>query len=410
MISSVGSSGAEAAQAGPRPPLSLPRMLALFLKIGAIGFGGGMAVIALMEREFVESRRALPAKEFLHGVGLSQILGPFAVNTAFFVGHRRHGLLGALAATVAFLLPSVALVILLSFLYFRYHAIPALQGVLQGLGPVVIALILAAAWSMGRKALASVPAVLLALAGAGAGAFGLNAVWVLLAAGLLGLAVGRARLGDDRGREDAAGGAGEGSGARPPSPARVIVPPVLPVSAVAGVGSVSLAGLGLAFLKVGLVFFGGGFVLVPILHQQLVERLHWLGQQEFLDGVAISNLTPGPIAVLSTFAGYRLLGVPGALVATAALFAPALALMAIICLGYERLRDTERAYDFLAGVAPAVVGLVASAALVLWPSAILSWRALVLAAVAFLLLVRFRWPPVLVLALGAALAAAGLVP
>jgi chromate transporter len=409
MTSSGGSSAAEAAQAGPRPPLSLPRMLALFLKVGAIGFGGGMAVIALMEREFVENRRVLRAEEFLHGVGLSQILGPFAVNTAFFVGHRRHGLLGALAATVAFLLPSVGLVILLSFLYFRYHAIPALQGVLQGVGPVVIALILAAAWSMGRKALASVPAVLLALAGAGAGAFGLNAVWVLLAAGLLGLAVGRARFGDKRGRNDAAG-AGEGSGARPPSPARGFVPLAAPMSAVAGVGSVSLTGLGLAFLKVGLVFFGGGFVLVPILHQQLVERLHWLGPQEFLDGVAISNLTPGPIAVLSTFAGYRLLGVPGALVATAALFAPALALMAIICLGYERLRDAERAYNFLAGVAPAVVGLVASAALVLWPSAILSWRALLLAAVALLLLVRFRWPPVLVLALGAGLAAAGLVP
>ncbi len=409
MISSGGSSATEAVQAGPRPPLSLPRMLALFLKVGAIGFGGGMAVIALMEREFVENRRSLPAAEFLHGVGLSQILGPFAVNTAFFVGHRRHGLLGALAATVAFLLPSVALVILLSFLYFRYHAIPALQGVLQGLGPVVIALILAAAWSMGRKALASVPAVLLALAGAGAGALRLNAVWVLLAAGLLGLAVGRARLGDKRGRKDALG-AGGGSGERPPSPAGVFVPLAPPMSAMAGAGSVSLAGLGLAFLKVGLVFFGGGFVLVPILHQQLVERLHWLGPQEFLDGVAISNLTPGPIAVLSTFAGYRLLGVPGALVATAALFAPALALMAIICVGYERLRDAKRAYDFLAGVAPAVVGLVASAALVLWSSAILSWRALLLAAVGLLLLVRFRWPPVLVLALGAALAAAGLVP
>ena len=409
MISSGGSSAAEAAQAGPRPPLSLPRMLALFLKVGAIGFGGGMAVIALMEREFVENRRLLPAAEFLHGVGLSQILGPFAVNTAFFVGHRRHGLLGGLAATVAFLLPSVALVILLSFLYFRYHAIPALQGVLQGLGPVVIALILAAAWSMGRKALASIPAVLLALAGAAAGALGWNAVWVLLAAGLLGVAAGRARLGDRRVRKDAVG-AGKGSGEGAPSLARGFVPLAAPMSAVAGAGSVSLAGLGLAFLKVGLVFFGGGFVLVPILHQQLVERLHWLGPQEFLDGVAISNLTPGPIAVLSTFAGYRLLGVPGALVATVALFAPALALMAIICLGYERLRDAERAYDFLAGVAPAVVGLVASAALVLWPSAILSWRALLLAAVALLLLVRFRWPPVLVLALGAGLAAVGLVP
>ena len=121
--------------------LSLGRMVVLFLKIGAIGFGGGMAVIALMEHEFVEKRKAIPAEEFIHGIGLGQVLGPFAVNAAFFVGYRRHGLPGAVASTIAFLFPSVTMVTLLSFLYFRYHTIPALQGVLLGLGPVVIALI-----------------------------------------------------------------------------------------------------------------------------------------------------------------------------------------------------------------------------------------------------------------------------
>jgi chromate transporter len=397
--------GPSPGQAGAAPPLSLARMVALFLKIGTIGFGGGIAVIALMEHEFVEKRKLLPAQEFLHGVGLGQILGPFAVNTAFFVGYRRHGLLGALASAAAFLLPSVALVILLSFLYFRYHTIPALQGVLLGLGPVVIALILAAAWSMGRKALTSWPAVVLALAGAGAGALKVNAVWVLLAAGLLGLAAGRGRLGSKEARKEAVPAEEE---------SREVAPPVAPVAALlagaVGVGTISLAGLALAFLKVGLVFFGGGFVLVPILHQRLVEQLHWLSPQEFIDGVAISNLTPGPIAVLATFAGYHIQGATGALVATAALFTPAMVLMAFISLGYERLRDSTRAQDFLAGVAPTVVGLVVSAVFLLWHSAIPSTMALLLAAVALLLLVRFKWPPVLVLAFGAALAATGWVP
>ena len=127
------------------PPLSLLSMLALFFKIGAIGFGGGMAVIAIMEQEFVQKRRQLPAEEFLHAVGLAEILGSFAPNAAFFLGYRRYGLVGALACVTAFLLPSITIVIFLSFLYSRYHAIPALQGVLVGLGPVVIALILTAA-------------------------------------------------------------------------------------------------------------------------------------------------------------------------------------------------------------------------------------------------------------------------
>jgi chromate transporter len=358
-----------------------------------------------MEREFVEKRKVLPASEFLHGVGLGQILGPFALNTAFFVGYRRHGLLGGLASAAAFLMTPVTLVIFLSFLYFRFHTIPAMQSVLLGLGPVVIALILAAAWSMGRKALAAWPAVGLALAGAGAGALKVNAMWILLAAGLLGLVAGRGRLGKKAARKDAVPPDEESGN---PAPRAAFGLPT--VAATAGAGTVSLAGLGLAFLKVGLVFFGGGFVLIPILHQRLVEQFHWLSPQEFLDGVAISNLTPGPIAVLSTFAGFRLHGVPGALVATVALFTPALILMTIISLGYERLKDSTRAQDFLAGLAPAVVGLVVSSVFLLWHSAIPTWRAMLLAAAALFLLVRLKWPPALVLAVGAATAVVGWVP
>ncbi len=382
-------------------PLSMTRMAAIFLKIGAIGFGGGMAVIALMEHELVEKRKALSAEEFLHGVGLGQILGPFAVNTAFFVGYRRHGLPGALVATTAFLLPCVTMVISLSFLYFRYHTIPALQGVLLGLGPIVIALILAAAWSMGKKTILNWPASALALAGALAGALRLNAVWVLLSAGALGLLLGRKRLARKRMKKSAVR----------ENKMKTLASVILPLSSLGGAGSTGfLADVGLTFLKVGTVFFGGGFVLIPILNHRLVEQLHWLTPQEFLDGVAISNLTPGPIAVLATFAGFHLHGVSGALLATVALFTPAMVLMSLICIGYEHLKESTRAQDFLSGVGPTVVGLVASAALILWRSAIPSWRALLLTAVAIVLLVRFKWHPAFVLGLGAALATARIVP
>jgi hypothetical protein len=122
--------------------ISLGRLLLALLKIGSIGFGGGMAVIALMEREFVRRRRLLGAEEFVHGVGLGQILGPFAVNTSMFLGYRLYGTLGGLLCAGAFLTPSIAVVIGLSYLYFQYHSIPALQEAVEGLEPVVIALIL----------------------------------------------------------------------------------------------------------------------------------------------------------------------------------------------------------------------------------------------------------------------------
>ena len=202
MNNSQGASSGTPRRAGSEPPspltasspVSLLRLLGWFLRIGAIGFGGGMAVIALMERELVDERRLIPAEEFLHGVGLGQVLGPFAVNAAFFVGYRRHGFLGGLASAVTFLLPSVAAVIALSIVYFRYHHVPALAGALAGLGPVVIALILSAAWSMGRKALRTWPDRILAAAGLVAGMMRVNAVWILVAAGVAGLMIGRRRL------------------------------------------------------------------------------------------------------------------------------------------------------------------------------------------------------------------------
>ena len=256
------------------------------------------------------------------------------------------------------MMPSLALVIALSHFYFRYHSIPALQAAVVGLGPVVIALILDAAWSLGRQVLRTPAAVCIAGAALAAGALKTNAVWVLLAAGMAGLVLPNGR--------------------RRPVPGRM---PALPPAGVAAlaipatVGPLSLLGsTAMTFLKMGMVFFGGGFVLVPVLHHRLVTELGWLSPREFLDGVAISNLTPGPIAVLATFAGFRVAGVAGALVATAALLAPAMGLMWLLSAQYERYRGEPRVQRFLAGVNPAVTGLIVSAAVLLGGSAIASWR------------------------------------
>jgi chromate transporter len=376
-------------------------MAGIFLKLGAIGFGGGMAVISMMENEFVTRRRQFTADEFLHGVGMAQILGPFAPNAAFFLGYRKHGLAGAILSVLAFLLPSISIVILLSFLYFRYHTIPALQDVFAGLGPVVIALVLSAAWSMGRSAVKGWVAVMFALVGIAAGAFRINPAWVLLAAGAVGLLIGQERI-------SPASGSGKPLQKPKQSPGNETLLSVsTPV--IGSAALISLPALATAFFKVGMVFFGGGFVLIPVLYQRIVEEYRWLTPSQFVDGVAISNLTPGPIAVLATFTGFHLGGVAGAIVATAAIFAPAMMLMAIISAGYDRFKDSSRAKEFLAGVTPTVVGLVASAAMLLWPSTITSWRALVLMIIALALLVRFKWHPAFVLALGAGLAAQGIV-
>ncbi len=374
--------------------VSLARLLLAFLKIGSIGFGGGMAVIALMEQEFVRKRRLIPLDEFVHSVGLGQVLGSFAVNVAIFIGFRLFGVAGALLSAGAFLAPSITLVIILSDLYFRYHAVPALQSAVAGLAPVVIALILDAGWSIGRKVLRSWPAGLIATGALAAGVAQWNTVWVLVAAGAAGFLLPVRPTHQGRPHQPAKKAGGGAASLMP--------------FALFAAGPVSQ--LVTTFFKIGLVFFGGGFVLVPVLHNRLVTQLGWLKPQEFLDGVAISNLTPGPIAVLATFAGFHLGGTTGALAATVALFAPGIILMLAISHQYGRFRDDHRAQRFLSGINPAVAGLILSAALVLGRSALVSWHGYALLAISFSLLAGLRWHPAFVLAIGAAAGYFGLLP
>ena len=353
-----------------------------------------MAVIALMEQEFVRRRRLIPLDQFVHGVGLGQVLGSFAVNVAIFIGYRLFGIAGALLSAGAFLVPSITLVIVLSDLYFRYHAVPALQSAVAGLAPVVIALILDAGWSIARNVLRSWPAMLIAMGALAAGVVQWNAAWVLVAAGAAGFLL-PARLTAPR---------------QPPQPGKAAGGRALNLMPFAFFGAGQLSILIATFFKIGLIFFGGGFVLVPVLHNRLVTQLGWLKPQEFLDGVAISNLTPGPIAVLATFAGFHMAGTIGALAATVALFAPGIVLMLAISRQYGRFRDDHRAQRFLAGVNPAVVGLILSAALVLGRSALVSWHGYALFALSFCLLAGLRWHPAYILAIGAAAGYCGLLP
>jgi len=143
--------------------ISLIEIAKVFLTIGTVGFGGAVAIIALIQEYCVIRRKWLTLDEYSHGVALGQILGPFAVNTSIFVGYRARGFKGAIIALVAFLAPSVTFVIIISALYMHFHKIPALQSALKGITPVIIALILLAAYQMGKSRIKSLEPIFLML-------------------------------------------------------------------------------------------------------------------------------------------------------------------------------------------------------------------------------------------------------
>jgi chromate transporter len=156
------------------------------------------------------------------------------------------------------------------------------------------------------------------------------------------------------------------------------------------------------FLKIGIVFFGGGFVVIPVMHRELVTNLHWLTDRQFVDGTAISQLTPGPIAVLATFAGYQIAGLPGALVGTTAIFLPGSVVMVLLSRSYEILKTHDAARRVLNTLIPVIVGLLVAAAVQIGSTTVANWVDVAVLLVAFIALIRFKISPALLI-IGAAL-------
>jgi len=165
----------------------------------------------------------------------------------------------------------------------------------------------------------------------------------------------------------------------------------------------SLLALAWVFFKIGLVFFGGGFVVIPVMHRELVTNLHWLTDRQFVDGTAISQLTPGPIAVLATFAGYQVAGIPGALVGTAAIFLPGSVLMIFLSRSYEILKKHNAAREILNTLIPVIVGLLVAAALQIGRTTVTNWVDILVLVVAFIAIIKFKVSPALLIIVAALL-------
>ena len=356
-----------------RSPLS--EIALLFLKLGTTAFGGPAAHIAMMEEEVVRRRRWLAEQEFLDYLSATNFIpGPNSTEMAIHIGHRRAGWPGLIVAGACFIFPAAILVAILAWAYVRWGSLPQAASLLYGVKPVVIAVILQALWKLGRSAvktawLAAVAAIAVVLA-----AIGLNELLVLVAGGVLALA---ARWKDLRGR------------------ALLGWPALKPLSLagacmIAGGASVGLWPIFLVFAKIGSVLFGSGYVLLAFLRADLVERYHWLTQQQLLDAVAVGQVTPGPVFTTATFVGYILRGPAGAVAATVGIFLPAFVFVAISAPLMPRLRASRVAGALLDGINVASLALMALVTWQLGRAAIVDWFTVLLAIVSAAVLLRYR--------------------
>jgi chromate transporter len=337
----------------PRAAISqvpLRQLAWVFLKLGAIAFGGPAAHIAMMEDEVVRRRRWLPRDEFLDLLGATNLIpGPNSTERAIHIGHRRAGWAGLLVAGSCFILPAAFIVTALAWAYVRYGSLPETNAILYGVKPVIIAIVLQALWGLGTAALKTGWLALVGAVGIVLGFIGVHELAIIFGGGIV-IVFARLLMALRR---------------RGQHILSIIqgVPLTLLAQMTGAAGatasSFGLWPLFLFFLKVGSVLFGSGYVLLAFLRADLVERWHWLTEGQLLDAIAVGQVTPGPVFTTATFIGYVLGGYSGAIVATAGIFLPAFFFVAVSGPLVRRIRRSETAGAFLDGVNAASLSVMA---------------------------------------------------
>ena len=353
-----------------------------FLKLGATSYGGP-AIMGVMQAELQERRRWVTRERFVEGLALVNMLpGATATQLGIFLAHARAGWWGALLGGLCFVLPGFAIMLALTVAYAGVGATPVMRGALYGLGPVVLGIFAVAIYRLGRTAAGTWPQAAIAVAAAAAAAasaFGV-AVILLLAGGVGILLFHSRRLG--AAVLAAAGGLA----------VLVALPwwPVMGAGPVAAGGAPGLLALGAYFFKVGALTVGGGLAMIAFMQEQVVNELHWLTPQEFIGGLALGQLTPGPILMLAAYVGYKLGGIAGAAVAAGAAFLPSFLLMLGLLPVLERVRRWTWTRAALRGMGPAVIGILAVSMLRLAPHALPDAFAVALLAVTVGALLAWR--------------------
>ncbi|MGH7324313.1 MAG: chromate efflux transporter [Candidatus Rokuibacteriota bacterium] len=366
-----------------------------FLRLGTLGFGGPVALAGFMHRDLVEDRRWIEEDEYQLGLALAQIMpGPLAAQLAIALGYFQHGVLGATAVGLAFILPSFLMVVAISIVYLSYGGLWWMQALFYGIGAAVIAIIAIAAYKLARSTNKRDPllwGVFTALA--------LVTVWAeaelaefFILAGLLVLLV-RAWAGWRR-----ALAAGFGAGLVG-LVIRVIETSVVNV----GYGDQGvLFQILLFFTKAGAFVFGSGLAIVPFLHQGVVQQFGWLTEQQFLDAVAVAMVTPGPVVITVAFIGYLVATFSGAVLAAIGIFLPVYLFTVIPAPWFKRNRDNRQLKAFVQGATAAATGAITGAVIVLAQRAIYDVPTALIALTSLGVLWRFRLPePVLVVVAGA---------
>lgn len=378
----------------PTRPYSLWQLTLYFLRLGALGFGGPVALVGFMHRDLVEGRGWLSEADYKEGLALAQIApGPLAAQLAIYLGFVHHRALGATAAGLAFVLPSFVMVVALGMAYQTYGGLPWMQAVFYGVGAAVLGIMALGAHKLSVKNIGKDKLLWAIFAALAAVTIVTQSeiAWLFLAAGVLVWVVRRK------------------PGVSPK--AWAFAAPLegahwAPLFADPGL----LVQIGLFFAKAGTFVFGSGLAIVPFLYSGVVVEHQWLNDRQFVDAVAVAMITPGPVVITTGFIGYLVAGLPGATVAAIATFLPCYLITLLAAPHFKKWGKNPSVIAFVDGITAAAIGAIAGSVVVIAQRSVSDLPTAAMAVGATALLWRFKKLPEPVLVLGAALVGLALYP
>lgn len=377
-----------------RAAYTLWQMVLYMLRLGALGFGGPVALVGYMHRDLVEERGWISEADYKEGLALAQMApGPLAAQLGIYMGYVHYRLPGATLAGLAFVLPSFLMVVALGWAYVRFGGLSWMQAVFYGVGAGVIAIIAISARKLTIKSVGKdklLWAIYLLLVGVTVVTES-EVAWLFIASGIL---VWLLR----------APPKWMGKGSMPA--VALAQAPAMPAMA-AGFDLSLLTQIGIFFAKAGAFVFGSGLAIVPFLYGGVVTEHHWLNDKQFVDAVAVAMITPGPVVITVAFIGYLIAGLPGASVAALATFLPCYLFTVLPAPYFKKYGKLPGVMAFVDGITAAAVGAITGSVIVIARRSIVDLPTLAIALVAVVLLWKFKklQEPVVV----AAAAAAGLV-
>ena len=364
---------------------NLKEVATVFFKLGCFAFGGPAAHISMMEQEVVEKRKWMTKEHFLDLIGVTNLIpGPNSTEMTMHCGHERAGKAGLFVAGLAFIIPAIIITGVLAWAYTTYGELPNIKPFIKGIQPTVIAIILAAVITLGKKALKTIELGVIGFLTLVLCLVGVNEIIALIGVGILGGLYFNLKNNTSTTNK------------------KIVFPFLLIPVTTAAITKITSLKLFFIFLKVGAVLYGSGYVLFAYLDAELVTK-GYLTQQQLMDAVAAGQFTPGPVLSTATFIGYQINGIWGALAATTGIFLPSFLFVLLLNPVIPKLRASKFFGHFLNAVNASSIAVIAAVMITMSVESITNLNAIIILAVSLLLTFVVKLNVMLIILIGAVL-------